>query len=136
MIVKNINLEQELRNILLKLRECYREMYGNEDIEMYCNQLEEIEQFMYYNNEDRLTFDATEVIYDLIHDYTDKVINDSNVIIDINNLFDNIENDKLKSNLSNIIYTLVGIEYNTLNEYIILLKNAIDNIKDLIKEVK
>lgn len=136
MIVKNINLEQGLRNILLKLRECYREMYGNEDIEKYCNQLEEIEQFMYYNNEDRLTLDATEVIYDLIHDYTDKVINDSNVIIDINNLFDNTEDNELKSNLSEIIYTLVGIEYNTLNEYIILLKNAIDNIKDLIKEVK
>ena len=136
MIVKNINLEQELRNILLKLRECYEEMYGNEDIEKYCNQLEEIEQFMYYNNEDGLTLDATEVIYDLIHDYTDKVINDSNVIIDINNLFDNTEDNELKSNLSEIIYTLVGIEYNTLNEYIILLKNAIDNIKDLIKEVK
>lgn len=136
MIVKNINLEQELRNILLKLRECYGEMYGNEDIEEYCNQLEEIEQFMYYNNEDGLTLDATEVIYDLIHDYTDKVINDSNVIIDINNLFDNTEDNELKSNLSEIIYTLVGIEYNTLNEYIILLKNAIDNIKDLIKEMK
>lgn len=136
MIVKNINLEQELRNILLKLRECYREMYENEDIEEYCNQLEEIEQFMYYNNEDRLTLDATEVIYDLIHDYTDKVINDSNVIIDINNLFDTVEDNELKSNLGKIIYTLVGIEYNTLNEYITLLKNAIDNIKDLIKEVK
>lgn len=136
MIVKNINLEQGLRNILLKLRECYREMYGNEDIEKYCNQLEEIEQFMYYNNEDRLTLDATEVIYDLIHDYVNKVINDSNVIIDINNLFDTVEDNELKSNLSNIIYTLAGIEYNTLNEYIILLENAIDNIKDLIKEVK
>lgn len=136
MIVKNINLEQELRNILLKLRECYREMYGNEDIEKYCNQLEEIEQFMYYNNEDRLTLDATEVIYDLIHDYVNKVIDDSNVIIDINNLFDTVKNDKLKSNLGKIIYTLVWREYNTLNEYITLLKNVIDNIKDLIKEVK
>lgn len=136
MIVKNINVEQELRNILLKLKECYKEMDRNEDIEKYCNQLEEIEQFMYYNNEDRLTFDATEVIYDLIHDYVDKVMNDNDVIIDIDNLFDNIENDKLKSNLGNIIYTLVGIEYNTLNEYIILLKDVIDNIKDLIKELK
>lgn len=134
--MKNINVEQELRNILLKLRECYREVYRNEDIERYCNQLEEIERFMYYNNEDRLSLDATEVIYDLIHDYVNKVIDGNDVIIDINNLFNNIENDKLKSNLSNVIYTLVGIEYNTLNEYIILLKSAIDNIKDLIKEVK
>lgn len=134
--MKNINVEQELRNILLKLRECYREVYRNEDIERYCNQLKEIERFMYYNNEDRLSLDATEVIYDLIHDYVNKVIDGNDVIIDINNLFNNIENDKLKSNLSNVIYTLVGIEYNTLNEYIILLKSAIDNIKDLIKEVK
>lgn len=134
--MKNINVEQELRNILLKLRECYREVYRNEDIERYCNQLKEIERFMYYNNEDRLSLDATEVIYDLIHDYVNKVIDGNDVIIDINNLFNNIENDKLKSNLSNVIYTLVGIEYNTLNEYIILLKSAIDNIKDLIREVK
>ena len=134
MMMKNVNVEMKLRNILLKLRNIRREIMSNEDIEIYCNELEEIEEFM-CSNSDYVSFYATDLIHDLVNNYVDKIINESQIIHDINELSDEIKNENMIEELDNILYILIALEYSTLYEFGNILENAIDAVKELIKEV-